>query len=68
MDIERETIVEAGVSFAAVLVFIVAVYLVGTMYRTNGNIDPTGGLAVLGAIVFFVFLMTGIGVYFAYQE
>jgi hypothetical protein len=68
MDIERETVVEAGVSFVAVLVFIAAVVFVGMNFRSNGDIDPTGGLAILGAIVLFVLVMTGIGFYFAYQE
>ena len=67
-DIERETVCEAGVSFVAVLVFIAAVVFVGMRFKTNGTSDPTGGLGILGAIVLFVILMTGVGFYFAYQE
>jgi hypothetical protein len=67
MDIERETVVEAGVSIGAAIVFIIAVLLVGSQFRTNGDITGTGGLAVVGTIGFFVFLMAGVGVYFAYR-
>ena len=67
MDIERETVVEAGVSIGAALVFIAAVLVVGMQFRTNGHITGTGGLAVVAAIGFFVFLMAGVGVYFAYR-
>lgn len=65
MDIERDTVVEAGVSVAAVFAFIAAVVVVGTTYRTNGDITGTGGLAILGAIVFFIALMTVVGYWFA---
>ena len=67
MDIERETVVEAGVSLAAAAVFIVAVLVVGMQFRSNGGITGTGGLAVVGTIGFFVFLMAAVGVYFAYN-
>ncbi|MFD1586710.1 hypothetical protein ACFR9U_06920 [Halorientalis brevis] len=68
MEIERETVVEAAVSFVAVLVFIGAVALVGMEFQTNGGISETGGLAIVGAIVVFVFVMAGVGVWFASQE
>lgn len=65
MDIERETVVEAGVSVAAVFAFIAAVVAVGLTYRTNGDITGTGGLAILGAMGFFIALMTAVGYWFA---
>lgn len=68
MEIERETVVEAAVSFAAVLVFIGAVALVGMQFQTNGGISETGGLAIVGTIVIFVVLMAGVGVWFASKE
>ncbi len=68
MEIERETVVEAAVSFAAVLVFIGAVALVGMQFQTNGGISETGGLAIVGTIVLFVFVMGGVGVWFASKE
>jgi hypothetical protein len=68
MEIERETILQAGISFAAVLLFIAATVVIGTTFRTNGNISGTGGLAIIGAIAFFIVLMTGVGFWLAYQE
>jgi hypothetical protein len=68
MDIERETVVEAGVSAAAVALFIVAVLLVGTTFRVNGHLSGTGGLAVLGAMLLFIVVMSGIGYWLALQE
>jgi hypothetical protein len=68
MDIQRETVVEAGISTAAVLVFIAAVVGVGVSFEANGSLSETGGLAILGAIGLFVFVISGIGVWLAYQE
>jgi hypothetical protein len=68
MDIERETVVEASVSFVAVLVFIGAVVAVGSTYRTNGHLSRTGGLAIVGAVVLFILVMTGVGLWFANQQ
>ena len=68
MEIERETVVEAAVSFAAVFVFIGAVVAVGMQFRTNGNLSATGGLAMLGAIGLFVVVMMLLGLWFASQE
>lgn len=68
MDIERETVVEAGVSFGAVLVFVAAVVYVGVTFGTNGNMEPSGGLAILGAIVLFMLVMSGVGYWLAGQE
>lgn len=65
MNIERETVVEAGVSIGAAIVFIAAVLLVGMQFKTDGSISGTGGLAVVGTIGFFVVLMAAVGVYFA---
>lgn len=68
MNVERETIVEAGISLASVGVFIVAVLAVGTTFRTNGHISGTGGLAILGAIVLFVLVMGAVGYWLASRE
>jgi hypothetical protein len=68
MDIERETVVEAGVSFAAVLVFIAAVAVVGTTFGTDNGLSGTGGLAVLGAVVLFVVVMTLVGYWLSFRE
>lgn len=68
MDIERETVVEAGVSSVAVLVFVAAVVYVSITYGTDGVMDPSGGLAILGAIVLFIVVMTGVGYWLAGRE
>ncbi|MFB6083363.1 MAG: hypothetical protein ABEJ94_03865 [Halorientalis sp.] len=68
MDIERETVVEAGVSFAAVLVFVAAVVVVGMIFGTDGSLTGTGGLAVLGAVALFVVVMTLVGYWLSFQE
>jgi len=68
MEIERETVVEAAISFGAVFLFIAAVVVAGMQFRTNGNITETGGLAMLGAIGLFVVVMTAVGFWLARQE
>ncbi len=68
MDIERETVVEAGVSFVAVLVFIAAVMGVGMTFGTNGDLSGTGGLAVLGAVGLFIVVMTLVGYWLSFRE
>jgi hypothetical protein len=68
MEIERETVVEAAVSIAGVFVFIAAVTVVGTRFNSNGGLTATGGLAMLGAIVLFVLVMAGVGVWLAGQD
>jgi len=61
MDIERETLIEIGVSVGAVLVMIVTLMAIGMAYSTNGGLTAQGGKALVGAIVFFVLLMAGVG-------
>lgn len=63
MDVERETLVQAGVGAAAVLVFVVLVAVVGTVYDAGG-FDRSGALALVGVIVFFVVLLTVLGMAF----
>jgi len=67
MNIEQETLRDIAVSVGAVGLFVALLAFVGTTYGDNG-LTETGALAVVGVIVFFVFLMTGIGVWMAYQE
>jgi len=67
MNIEQETLRDIAVSVGAVGLFVALLAFVGTTYGDNG-LTETGALGVVGVIVFFVFLMTGIGVWMAYQE
>jgi hypothetical protein len=63
MELERETIVEIVVSFVAVSIFVGAVVFIGMTYGGTDQFTPDGGLALLGAIVGFVLLMFGVGVF-----
>lgn len=58
---DRETVVEAGISAIAVLLFVAAVVLVGMTYGGD-ELSSTGAVAVIAAIVGFVLLMAGVGV------
>lgn len=60
MDVERETVVEAAVSIGTVLAFVVVLIIVGSSYGGQ-QLDSTGALAIIGAIVAFVFVMAGVG-------
>lgn len=62
MDVERETVVEAAVSIGVVLVFLVAIMMIGETFGGQ-SLDRTGAFAIIAAIVAFVFVMAGIGVF-----
>lgn len=62
MDVERETVVEAAISVVAVLVFLGVMVAIGLSYGGQ-QLNRTGALAVIGAIVAFVLVMSGVGVY-----
>lgn len=68
MPLDRETVYQVLVSFAAVGSFIGVAILVTDTYQTNGNISSQGGLALLGAIVLFIFLMAGAGLWLERQD
>ncbi|WP_336001539.1 DUF7472 family protein [Halorientalis halophila] len=68
MNIERETVVEAGVSLAAVLVFIAALVVVGSTFGTNGDLSGTGGLAVIASVGLFIVVMTAVGYWLSFRE
>ena len=62
MELDRETVVEAGVSAVAVLLFVAALVVVGS---ANGreNLTAVGGKEMLAVLFGFIFLMTIIGVF-----
>jgi len=60
MEIERETLVEIATSAGAVLLFVVALFVIGVLFTTNGGFSQSGALALVGAIVGFILLMTGV--------
>lgn len=63
MNIERETLMEAGVSLAGVLVFTVAAIIIGLTFKAENGLSGTGGLAIIGSIVLFIVVMSGIGLW-----
>ena len=56
MNLERDTVVEIAVSVAAVVLFTIAMIVIGNLYYTNG-FSPSGAVALVGAIAGFVVLM-----------
>jgi uncharacterized membrane protein len=61
MQLERETLVEIGVSVVAVVLFVAVVAYVGAAYGGN-NLTHQGATMLVGAVVGFVLLMTVVGV------
>jgi peptidoglycan/LPS O-acetylase OafA/YrhL len=69
---EEETRYQIAIAIGGVLVFVAAAAVVGTMYGVNGEgvnaMTSTGGLALVGTIVFFILVMAGAGVWLDSQE
>lgn len=60
MTIDRETATEIAVSVGGVLLFIAALVVIGLTYNHNG-FTSEGGLALVGLVVAFIVVFTGIG-------
>ncbi|PSP72993.1 hypothetical protein BRC86_11035 [Halobacteriales archaeon QS_3_64_16] len=58
MDVEREAVIEALVSTAAVGVFVVLIVAIGVLYP---SLTGQGAFALVGAIVLFVLTMAAVG-------
>lgn len=67
MELDRETMIEAGVAIVTVGAFIVALVLIGLRFD-EGGLSDQGGLALVAAIVAFIFVMTGIGYWLSSRE
>lgn len=67
MDIEDDTLRDIVVSVVSVGFFIVAMFIVGSQFE-SGGITGAGALEMVGVIVLFVLLMTGVGFWLAYQH
>ena len=65
--IDKETRREILVGVGSVGLFVALLVWVGMTYG-NGSLTQTGALAVVGVIVFFVLLMTGVGYWMAQQH
>lgn len=59
MEIERETLVEIVTSVGAVLLFVAVLFVIGVVFNDNG-FSESGALALIAAIVGFIFLMSGV--------
>ncbi len=60
MELDRETVTEIVVSVGGVALFIAALVLVGLTFNDDGFTE-TGGLALVGLVVGFIVVFTGIG-------
>lgn len=60
MELDREMLVQIGVSVVGVGAFILAVVYIGLEYSENGMTEG-GALGLIGAIVGFIVLMTALG-------
>lgn len=61
MDLERDQMIEIGVSAAAVALMIAVMAAVGTSFSGGDTLSPQGGTYLVGSIVFFIFLMGAVG-------
>lgn len=65
MDVDRRTVIEIVVSVSAVLLFVGLIVWIGHSFNEQ-DLTDAGGLALVGAIVLFIAVMTVIGVVLAY--
>lgn len=66
MNVERETLIEAGAALGSVLIF-VAILIAGAGNGSSG-LGETGGYTVVGGIVAFVVVMTAVGYWLSTRE
>ena len=59
MDVERETIIEAGIALVAVGAFVAALLIIGN--RFGDGLAGAGALAVVASMVGFVLVMAAVG-------
>lgn len=67
MDIDRETIVEAAIGIGSVVVFLIALWILGGVYY-DGGFGQAGAFALIGVIAGFILFLAGIGFYLAQQK
>lgn len=68
MPIDRETIYQILVSVGAVGLFIGAAVAVTEAFSADGTLSAQGGIALVGAIVFFIVLMSVAGLWLERQD
>lgn len=52
--IDRETVMQVGVSGGAVVMFVAIALYASSTYGENGHLDQTGGYVLVGAIAAFI--------------
>lgn len=67
MEIERETLVEAGVAAVGVGFFIVVAMLAGSAYGADG-LTSTGALVLVGGVVAFILVMAAFGYWLSLRQ
>jgi uncharacterized membrane protein len=68
MSLDAETIWQVIVAAGAVVIFLGVAVLVSGRYSANGNLTPTGGLALVGSIAVFVVVMAVAGLWLERQD
>lgn len=67
MELERERVVEIVVAVGGVGLFIALVVVIGLLFG-DGGLSETGAFALVGTIIAFIVVMTGVGFWLAGQE
>lgn len=67
MELDRETVTEIVVSVGGVALFIAALVVVGLTFNQDG-FSETGGFALVGLVVGFIVVFTGIGWWLSSRE
>ncbi|QLD87495.1 hypothetical protein HWV07_12885 [Natronomonas salina] len=61
---DRDAVVEAAVAFVGVATLAGLIVTIGSVYYDDG-LSSDGGLALVGAVAFFVVFMSAIGLFLA---
>ena len=61
---DRDAVVEAAVAFVGVATLAGLIVTIGSVYYDDG-LSSDGGLALVGAVAFFVIFMSAIGLFLA---
>jgi hypothetical protein len=67
MEIDREMLIQIGVSLVGVGVFIGAIVLIGVFFADNG-LTEQGALGLVGSIILFILVMTALGYWLSARE
>ena len=65
---DQETILQVVVSSVVVLAFIAVLAVLSTTYSVNGGMNQTGGYALVAALLGFVFVLSGAGLWITRRD